>query len=133
MKGTMTGNRALFKIKGTIVGAGQNCSVDDNFGIQTVDGLGEVEALELVVGAVTHKISGEKYFVNSDTLTKLGIVPKTSDWLTAPEFDVEIIDSVSGTTTEHYTGCKFESTSRKYGKHQIVGESFSIIARHKAI
>lgn len=133
MKNTMTGNRALFKIKGTVVGAAQNVSCSDDFGLQDVDGLGDVEAVELVVGKISHTISGEKYFVSADTLRALGIVPTSADWLTAPELEVEIIDSVSGRTVELYTGCKFATHSRKYGKHQITGEDFTIRAMHKTI
>lgn len=133
MENTMTGNRALFKIKGTVIGAAQNVSCSDDFGLQDVDGLGDVEAVEMVVGKITHNISGEKYFVSADTLRKLGLVPTSEEWLTAPELEVEIIDSVSGTTVELYTGCKFATHSRSYSKHTITGESFTLRARHKSI
>jgi hypothetical protein len=128
----MTGNRALFKIKGQTVGAAQNVSCSDDFGLQDVDGLGDVEAVELVVGKITHTISGEKYFVNADTLRALGIVPTSAEWLTAPELEIEIIDTVSGGTVELYTGAKFATHSRKYSKHTIVGEDFTIRAMHKS-
>lgn len=131
MQGTMSGNRALFKIGGQVIGAAQNVNVTDDFNLQEVDGLGDVETQELIVGKLTHRIDGEKYFVNGDTLQKLGMVPNSDAWLTAPELEMELIDSVTGTTIENYTGCKFNSHSRRYGKHQIVGESFSMIARHK--
>lgn len=131
MQGTMTGNRALFKINGEVIGAAQNVTVTDDFNLQEADGLGDVETQELLVGKLTHRIDGEKYFVNSDTLLKLGLVPQSDSWLTAPELTIELIDSVTGATIENYVGCKFNSHSRRYGKHQIVGESFSMLARHK--
>lgn len=132
MRNTMTGNRALLKIAGQTIGAAQNVSCSDDFGLQDVDGLGDVEAIELVVGKISHTISGEKYFVSADTLRSLGIVPTSEQWLTAPELEIEIIDTVSGTTVELYTGCKFATHSRKYNKHQIVGEDFTIRAMHKS-
>ena len=129
--GTGTGNRVILKIKGEAIGICQNVSFEDDFGLQSVDGLGDVEVVEHVVGALTHRINGEKYMVSADTLEKLNYVPNSDEWLTAPELSVEVVDTVSGTTIENYTGCKFNSHSRRYTKHQITGESFSILARHR--
>jgi len=133
MRNTMTGNRALFKIKGVTIGAAQNVTISDDFGLQDVDGLGDVEAQEIVVGKMTHTISGERYFVSSANLSQLGLVPGVQEWLTAPELEVEIIDSVTNQTIEHYTGCKFGTHSRKYTKHMITGEDFTIRAMHKVV
>lgn len=132
MKNTATGNRVLLKLKGETIGICQNVSFDDNFDLQDVGGLGDVETQEHVVGNITHQISGEKYFVAADTLRKLGHVPTSEDWLTAPELEVEVIDTVSGTTVELYTGCKFNTHNRRYTAHRISGENFQIKARHKS-
>lgn len=132
MKNTATGNRVLLKIKGTTIGVCQNVSFDDNFDLQDVVGLGDVETQEHVVGHVTHQISGEKYFVSTDTLRKLGFVPTTEDWLTAEELEVEVIDTVSGATVEMYTGCKFNTHQRRYTTNRITGEQFQMKARHKS-
>lgn len=132
MRNTSTGNRVLLKIKGETIGVAQNCSFDDNFDLQSVEGLGDVESQEFVVGLLSHSISGEKYFASADTLRKLGFVPTSEEWLTAPELEIEVIDTVSGTTIELYTGCKFGSHSRRYTSHRITGENFQIKARHKS-
>lgn len=133
LKNTSTGNRALFKIKGQIIGMAQNVSCSDDFGLQDVDGLGDVEALEMVVGKITHSINGSAYFIKAETLTNLGFVPKSDQWLTAPELEVEIIDKVTGETIELYTGAKFATHSREYSKHTITGQQFTIRAIHKEI
>ena len=132
MANTATGNRVVLQIKGQTIGVIQNCSFEDDFSLQSVDGLGDVEVVEHVVGAITHRISGEKYMVAADTLLKLQYVPTSAEWLTAPELSVCVIDTVSGVTVEEYSGCKFNTHSRRYTKHQITGESFTILARHKA-
>jgi hypothetical protein len=132
MKNTATGNRVLLKLKGETIGICQNVSFDDNYDLQDVSGLGDVETQEHVVGHITHQISGEKYFVAADTLRKLGHVPTSEEWLTAPELEVEVIDTVSGTTVELYTGCKFNTHNRRYTAHRISGENFQIKARHKS-
>jgi len=128
---TNTGNRVVLKIKGTTIGMAQNCSFDDDSGLQEVSGFGDVEVVEYVVGKLSHRINGEKYFVNSDTLKSLGMVPGADEWLTAPELTVEVVDKLGG-TLELYTGCKFATHSRRYTKHAVTGENFSIQARHKS-
>jgi len=133
MKDTMTGNRAIFKIAGTVIGVAQNVEVSDDFGLQEVDGLGNVEVQEFVPGKLTHRISGSSYFVSNKNLRQLGLVPESGDWLSAPEFEVEIQDSLSFATLENYVGCKFNSHNRTYGKHQISSQAFQIFARHKAV
>lgn len=132
MLNTATGNRVLLKIKGETIGVVQNASFDDNFDLQDVTGLGDVETQEHVVGHITHQISGEKYFVAAKTLRALGFVPTSEEWLTAPELEVEVIDKVDGSTIELYTGCKFNTHNRRYTAHRITGESFQIKARHKS-
>lgn len=132
-KETMTGNRAVFKIAGTVIGLAQSVEVSDDFGLQEVDGLGQIEVQELVPGKLTHRISGSSYFVSNKNLRQMGLVPESGDWLSSPEFEVEIQDAVTFTTVESYVGCKFATHSRSYGKHQITGQSFQIYARHKAI
>ncbi len=129
---TMTGNRALFKIAGQVIGVAQNISFNDDAGLQDVDGLGNHESVEFVTGKVSYSISGDRYFVSNLMLNKVGLIPGSDQWLTAPELEVEIIDKVSGATLELYTGCKFASHSRTYGKHTISGESFSLRALHKS-
>jgi hypothetical protein len=133
MKDTMTGNRAIFKIAGNVIGVAQNVEVSDDFGLQEVDGLGSLEVQEYVPGKLTHRISGSSYFVANQSLRQQNMVPTSEDWMSSPEFEVEIQDSITNTTIENYVGCKFASHSRTYAKHQIAGQSFQIYARHKAV
>lgn len=133
MKNTSSGNRVLLKIRGQIIGVCGNVDVQDDFNLQEADGIGSMEVQEFVPGKLTYTISGEKMVVAADILTALGLVPRSDDWLLSPELEVEIIDTVSSKTVEHYTGCKFASHSRRYGKHVITSESFQIRARHKDV
>lgn len=131
----MTGNRALLKIKGETVGAGlvQSVSVQDDFGLQDVDGLGTAESVELVVGKITHSITISKFFVYNKKLQELGYVPGDGSYLTTGELDVEIIDNVTQATLEHYTGCKAVSTGRSYGKHAPTTEDLQLRALKKMV
>lgn len=133
MKDTLTGNRVLLKIRGQVVGAGvQNVDVQDNFGLQDVDGLGSPFTQELVVGKITHSISLSNYRVSGKALDKLGFVPADDDWMTGGEMEIEVIDKISGETQELYLGCKAESHSRSYAKHVISGENATFRALKKA-
>ena len=128
---SLTGNRAILKFGGQAVGFISNATFQDQNNLQELDGLGDPEIQEFVYGKITHTISGDKLVVNQDTLQKLGFMPKSEDWFTAPEFTVEVIDQKGGATVEKYDGCKFESCSRKYTKHTIISEDFQIRARHR--
>ena len=132
MKDTLTGNRVLLRIAGRTVGAGvQNVDFQDDFGLQDVDGLGEPETQELVVGAIRHTINLSTYRVSSQSLVELGFVPNSTDWLTSGALEIEVIDSITFVTQEHYTGCKCASHSRTYAKHTICGESATFRALSK--
>lgn len=133
MKGTMTGNRALLKLKGTAVAAGivQSANVSDDYGMQRISGLGNPEAVELVPGEVSHTITMNKFFVYNQKLKDLGYLPDSKEYLTSGELDIEIIDNVSGATLEHYTGCKAANAGRDYSKHGPSTESITFFAIHK--
>ena len=132
MENTLTGNRVLLRIAGKTVGAGvQNVDFQDDFGLQDVDGLGEAETQELVVGAVRHTINLSTYRVSSKSLVELGFIPTSTEWLTSGALEIEVIDSLTSVTQEHYTGCKAASHSRSYAKHVICGESATFRALHK--
>jgi len=132
MKNTMTGNRALLKIKGQVVGSGvQNADFQDDLGLQDVDGLGSPFTQELVTGKVSYSINLSTYFIYNKKLIDLGFVPTSDDVLTSGELEIELIDNVTGETLELYTGCKAANHSRQYGKHVISGESATFRALRK--
>lgn len=131
VKNTATGNRVILKYGGEAIGTVQNCSFTDDFSLQEADGMGDLEVQEHVPGKITHRIDFEKYFVAADTLQKLGMVPTSDEWMTAPELSIEVIDTVTKQTVESYTGVKFNSHTRRYTKHQITGETGSCVARHR--
>lgn len=133
LKDTMNGNRGLIKFGGQPVGIIQDITCADNSNQQSVDGMGSLETLEWVPGLQAYQISGSRYFGSAQDLQKLGLVPNSNEVLTAPEFEVEVIDRISGATLELYTGCKFNTHERRYSKHVIASESFSIVSRHKEI
>lgn len=128
---SMTGNRIILKIGGQAIGFAQEVSVTDETEMQKLYGLGDIEPVELVPGGVTYTITGSKYVVSTGTLRALGLVPEINDWMSDPGLSLEVIDQKGGAIIEHYTGCKFESHTRKYGKHTIVGEDFRLIARSR--
>jgi len=131
----MTGNRALLKIKGQTVGVGvvQSCNIADDFGLQRVSGLGFEEAVELVTGEVSHTVSLEKYFMYNKKLNDLGFAPKSNEYLTSGELEIEIIDRISQQTMELYTGCKAANHNRNYTKHTVTAESATFFALHKSV
>lgn len=144
MLNTVTGNRVILKIDGQPIGLGtQSVAVHDDYGLQEVDGIGQSESQELVYGKASYTINVSRFFVPADMLRDKpaalnGGVPLapvlTMDEtiFTSGELDIEILDVISGTTLELYTGCKMASGNRNYGKHTIVVEDAVFRAIHKA-
>ena len=128
----MTGNRVILKINGAAVGFGvQNVDFQDSFGLQDVDGIGQAESFEMVVGKITHTISLSSYNIAGNDLIKQGFVPTADDWMTAGVVDIEVLDKITGQTIELYTGCRADSHSRSYAKHSLSGQNASFRAIHK--
>ena len=132
---TMTGNRALLKLNGQTVGAGltQNLNIQDDLGLQDVDGIGVAESVELVVGAVRHTISMSKFFIFNQKLIDAGYMPTNTQYLTAGALEIEVLDNVTGQTLEHYTGVKMASCGRTYGKHVPCTEDATFRALTKIV
>jgi hypothetical protein len=132
MKNTMTGNRALFKVDGQIVGSGvQNVDFNDDHGLQDVDGIGSAFTQELVPGKASYSITLSQYFISGKNLIASGIVPDAKELLTSGLLEIELIDNVTGATLEHYTGARTATHSRQYGKHAISGENATFRAMNK--
>ncbi len=132
MKGTMTGNRVLLKLKGKTIGGGtQNADFNDDFGLQDVDGLGDPEVQELVIGKVTHTISISRMFIHNKKLIDLGLVPTSDEYLNSGELEIEVLDKVTQAPVEVYEGCKIANWSRRYNKHVTSSESATFRARHR--
>lgn len=131
----MTGNRALLKIKGQTIGVGlvQNVSTSDDLGLQAVSGLGKAEAVELVTGMAQYRISMSQYFIYNKKLIDLGFQPKRTEYLTSGEMDIEILDTASGETLEHYSGCKLATSGRTYGKHSPTTQEATFMALTKIV
>jgi hypothetical protein len=124
----------LLKLKGQIVGAGvQGVDVQDDFGLQDVDGLGSPFTQELVVGKIAHSFNLSQYRVSGQSLRSAGFIPEDDAWLTSGDLEMEVIDNISGATLELYTGCKAASHSRSYQKHVICGENANFRALKREV
>lgn len=132
MKNTMTGNRALFKIDGKIVGSGvQNVNFQNDHGLQAVSGLGSAMPQEHVVGQIDYTITLDSFFIHNKMLEDQGIVPDENEVLTAGTLDIELIDNVTGTVLKHYTGCTVASYSSSFAKHSIAGQNATFKALNR--
>jgi hypothetical protein len=132
MKNTMTGNRALFKVDGKIVGEGiQNVNFQNDHGLQKVSGIGSALPKEHVVGEVNYTISLSSFFIYNKQLSEQGIVPDEKNLLTSGTLDIELIDNITGHLLHHYSGCKVASYSSSYAKHGISGQDATFQATNR--
>jgi hypothetical protein len=126
---TFTGNRALLKIEGQLVGYGlvQNADIQEDYGTQKVSGLGKAEGVELVIGEVSYRVNISKMFLFNETLTDLGFIPEANDYLASPYLQLEILDNVSGATIRHLVGGKPANCNMTVNKHAPGIENASLL------
>ena len=132
MKNTMTGNRALFKVGGQIVGTGvQNVDFQTDHGLQDVDGIGSPFTQEHVPGKVVYTINMSTFFISGKDLVEKGVVPDAESILTNGTLDIEVIDAISGETLLHYSGCSAATHGMSISKHMISSENATFRALKK--
>ena len=108
--GHMTGNIALLKVKGQTIGVGvQSINVQESYGRQRIDGIGDGRAQELPPGQVSYSVTLDNYFISSNTLEALGILPDYEALLTDGGMDIELLDAVNMKTVKHFTGCVIDT------------------------
>jgi hypothetical protein len=120
----MTGNRALLKLDGKIIGLGvQSVNFQENYGRQRIDGIGDGRAQELPVGQVSYTVSLDHYFISSKRLEDMGILPDYEQLLTSGGIDIELQDKVSKNTVALFTGCVIDSKGTNVPKFTPSGSN----------
>lgn len=121
-KTTLTGNYCILKIGGVEIGRAQNATMDSDFGLEDVSGIGDVEVQEHVNTKVTHTITIDKFIISKKTLLELGWVPVSEDVLRMDVIDIEVLTK-DGTLIKKYESCSCANYSLRLAAHAIVGEN----------
>lgn len=146
----LTGNVVKIILGGVTVGLVQNLSVQEDFGLMPVSGIGDVMPVEHTPGigrinlscevvyvlkasefgtgfSIPKAAEGKGYDSNFDAL---GIAPKTPDnILDGLVFDIQVTAGGSSSSfSRTYKNCSYASGSMSFQKHQLVIRNATFMA-----
>lgn len=122
-------NRIVVLIDGKQVGALQSVRFSEDYGVEQVYGIGDIEPVESVPTAARYSISVSNVVLRKDSLRKLGIVPEDgAGALKGRVLDFEQYDKDTGELLRAFRGCTYGSGDVDISKNAIVMASASFMA-----
>jgi hypothetical protein len=119
---TLTGNIVLLRIAGEIVGRAQSADFDDDFGVEQVSGIGDLEPQEHVSMRMTHTCAINKFVISRKSLQQIGTVPVDERILTMGVIDIEVL-SKDNKLIKKIESCTCQNYRLSVNAHAIVGEN----------
>src|SRR3990167_11367671 len=102
----MSGNRALIRFNGTIVGFGTtSASFDNDFGQQEIRALGSAKVQELQDGAHRFTVTLTSHYI-PDKAIRDQIFHNEDEFAETNQVDIECMDRVTGKVLERYVKCR---------------------------
>ena len=128
-----TANLIKFFFDGKEVGLAQGLNPSDDYGMEPVYEIGDIDPQELVPTAARYSMTLDKVLLNKDALTSAGIVPENGQAvLKGYEFTVEVYDENTGDLLVSYTGVKYASGSVNIRANAIVSMNAQFMARGRS-
>jgi hypothetical protein len=114
-------NRVAVVLDGKQVGAMQSVRFSDDYGVEQVYGIGDIEPVESVPTAARYSISVSNVVLRSSSLRAKGLVPENgAGALTGQVFDIEVYDKDTGELLRKYGGATYSSGSVDVTKNAIL-------------
>ena len=124
----MSGNRALIRFQGNVIGVGATSSShDDDFGVQEIRQLGSAKPAELQDGAHRFTVTLSAHFIPGKALSDMGFANE-DEFYEGNEVDIELVDRVTGQVLERYVKCRRTRKSRNYPANAPSTESITFMA-----
>lgn len=124
-----TANRIAILLDGQQVGALQSVRFSDDYGLEQVYGIGDIDPLESVPTAARYSISVSNVVLKSASLRSRGIVPENgSAALAGLVFDIEQYDKDTGDLLRKYESCSYASGDVDVTKNAIIMSSAQFMA-----
>lgn len=122
-------NRVAILLDGQQVGAMQSVRMSDDYGLEGVYGIGDIDPVEHVPSGARYSLSVSNVVLRSASLRALGIVPENgSAALKGIVFDIEVYDKDTGDLLRKYSGCSYASGDVDVSKNAILMSSASFMA-----
>lgn len=122
-------NRVAVLLDGKQVGAMQSVRFSDDYGVEQVYGIGDIDPVESVPTAARYSISVSNVVLRNASLRALGLVPENgSGALLGQVFDIEVYDKDTGDLLRRYGGCTYASGDVDVSKNAILMSSATFMA-----
>lgn len=122
-------NRVDVVIDGKRVGAVQSVRFSEDYGVEQVYGIGDIEPVESVPTAARYSLSVSNVVLRKASLRSLGIVPEDgAAALQGRVISFEQYDKETGELLRAFRGCTYSSGDVDISKNAILMSSASFVA-----
>ena len=116
-----SGNRVAILFDGKQIGAMQSVSVSDDYGLETVYGIGDIDPIENVPTAARYSLSCSNVVLRKGAMRKASLIPENGKAaLEGLVFDIEVYDKDDGALITKHSACSYASGSMEFSKNAIV-------------
>ncbi len=124
-----TANFIKILLDGQSVGIVQNMRGSDDYGLEPVHGVGNINAFEHVPTVARHNVSVGLVVLRRDLLVQKGFIPKNGkDALRGLIFDMEAYDERDGQMIKGYIGCSYASGDVSIDANRVIMRNTTFMA-----
>lgn len=126
---TQTGNRVSILLDGIAVGAMQSVRMSQDYGLDGVYEIGNINPIENVPGAARYSISCSNVVLKKGALKRAGIAEVNGvGVLRGRVFDIEVFDKDTGQLLQKYIGCSYASGDADVNRNAMIMSSAQFMA-----
>ena len=126
-------NRLVIVFDGRQVGALQSVRQSDDYGLEGVYGIGDIDPIEHVPTAARYTLSVSNVVFKTHQMRAAGLVPQNGqEALKGLVFDIEQYDKETGRLLVAYRGCSYASGDMDVSRNAIVMSNATFMALTKS-
>lgn len=123
-----TGNRIAVMLDGKQIGAIQSVRMSDDYGLEGVYGIGDIDPIENVPTAARYNLSASNVVLRKGAMRAAGLVPENGvAALQGLVLDIEVFDKDTGELIRKHAGCSYTSGDIDFSRNAIVMASAQFV------
>lgn len=123
-----SGNRVAVVFDGKQIGAMQSARMTDDYGLEPVYGIGDINPIENVPTAARYSLSCQNVVLRKGAMRAAGLIPENgNEVLQGLVFDVEVYDKDDGSLIRKHVGCSYTSGDIDFQRNAIIMASAQFV------
>lgn len=123
-----SGNRIAIVYDGKQIGAMQSVRMTDDYGLEGVYGIGDIDPIENVPTAARYNLSCQNVVLRKGAMRAAGLIPENGQaTLQGLVFDVEVFDKDDGSLIRKHVGASYTSGDIDFQRNAIVMASAQFV------